>query len=323
MKKAIIKISHLTVWEGDYIRQSPNKSSMWDGNKFEIQNNAQQCDFWIIHEGISEIETAFCNKKNCILIIGEEKSKKDYDPLYLNQFGAVITTRDDLKHHNIIKWHYICPWHVKKTYNDLNLFTKIEKSKVLSSICSNSTYTEGQKKRYAFVNKIIGHFKDEINAYGRGYDYVIDKFDGLAPYKYSIAIENSVFPDYWTEKIMDCYLSLTMPIYYGCPNIYDFFPKESLIAIDINDYKNSILTIEQAIEEKYYEKYFEQIAISKNLILNKYQILPAILEIIKENQDKFSFEKGETTILPERYFPNDYKKVRARYKLKRIIKKIV
>ena len=50
-----------------------------------------------------------------------------------------------------------------------------------------------------------------------------DKFDALIGYKYHLALENSVIPDYWTEKLADSLLAWCKPIYYGCPNINDYF----------------------------------------------------------------------------------------------------
>lgn len=47
--------------------------------------------------------------------------------------------------------------------------------------------------------------------------------DALMYYNYNIAMENSRHQNYFTEKIIDCFLTKTIPIYYGCPNIGDYF----------------------------------------------------------------------------------------------------
>jgi hypothetical protein len=49
------------------------------------------------------------------------------------------------------------------------------------------------------------------------------KTDLFTNYQFSIIIENSKQIDYFTEKIIDCILSKTIPIYWGCPNISDYF----------------------------------------------------------------------------------------------------
>lgn len=42
-------------------------------------------------------------------------------------------------------------------------------------------------------------------------------------FQFALVIENSRETNYFTEKIMDCLLTKTIPIYWGCPNISDFF----------------------------------------------------------------------------------------------------
>jgi hypothetical protein len=168
---------------------------------------------------------------------------------------------------------------------------------------------------------MIGHFKDKIHAYGRGFHFIPDKYDGLAPYKYSIAIENSVHRDYWTEKLTDCYLSLTMPIYFGCPNVTDYFAPESLIKIDINDYNGAIRIIEESIASDLYSRHFEALRKARNQVLNEYQIFPALLDIIAKNKQLFSFGvKGVTQIKPERFFQKGFTLKRIQNKLNRIFK---
>lgn len=50
--------------------------------------------------------------------------------------------------------------------------------------------------------------------------------------QYNIAIENSRHKNYFTEKILDCFLTRTIPIYWGCPNIEDYFNKDGIIQVD-------------------------------------------------------------------------------------------
>lgn len=64
---------------------------------------------------------------------------------------------------------------------------------------------------------------------GRGYAPFEDKQDGLAPYKFSVVIENTQEPNYFTEKIVDAVLCETVPIYWGCPNIAEFFDPARII----------------------------------------------------------------------------------------------
>jgi hypothetical protein len=45
-----------------------------------------------------------------------------------------------------------------------------------------------------------------------------DKKDAMFTSMFHIAIENHVETDYFTEKVLDCFNSLTVPIYRGCLN---------------------------------------------------------------------------------------------------------
>jgi hypothetical protein len=55
------------------------------------------------------------------------------------------------------------------------------------------------------------------------------KWDFQRNYKFSIACENYVFPNYITEKILDAYIARTIPIYYGDKSINNYFNPKSFI----------------------------------------------------------------------------------------------
>ena len=40
---------------------------------------------------------------------------------------------------------------------------------------------------------------------------------------YSVVVESSSELNYFTEKLIDCLITKTIPIYWGCPNISEFF----------------------------------------------------------------------------------------------------
>jgi predicted nucleic acid-binding Zn ribbon protein len=64
-------------------------------------------------------------------------------------------------------------------------------------------------------------FADHI--YGRDYKFIPNKLDGLKDYMFSIVVENSIYPKYYTEKITDCFATGTVPIYYGDKSIGEDF----------------------------------------------------------------------------------------------------
>ena len=59
-------------------------------------------------------------------------------------------------------------------------------------------------------------------------------------YQYSVVIENTRQNNYFTEKLMDCLLTKTIPIYYGCPNISNWFDTRGWVILDtpsVNDFR--------------------------------------------------------------------------------------
>tara|TARA_X000001382_G_scaffold99076_2_gene73516 strand:- start:3647 stop:4513 length:867 start_codon:yes stop_codon:yes gene_type:complete len=49
---------------------------------------------------------------------------------------------------------------------------------------------------------------------------------------FHVCIENQSVKHYFTEKLIDSFLTYTIPIYWGCPNIGDYFNLDGMIIID-------------------------------------------------------------------------------------------
>lgn len=286
-----VKISYPN-WPDDLISFTPSSSGIWGNYKFEINNDCKDCDYWVILDSYQVGSISQVKAGLVLLVTTEEVEMRTYSNDYLAQFDIIITSRQDINGKNVIKWHYLCPWHIKKNYDEIMINNSFIKTKDLSIICSDSTYLKGHKKRYSFVNRLIGHFKDNVDVFGKGFNMIPDKYTGLAPYRYSVAIENATIQDYFTEKISDCFLSNTVPIYYGCPNINKYFDSNSFLQIDIDDYKKSIKLIEQAIAENFYEKNINALISSKEKSLNDYQIFSSLSKIL----DNIPILKGKKSI---------------------------
>tara|TARA_R110002074_G_scaffold395156_1_gene583268 strand:+ start:649 stop:1452 length:804 start_codon:yes stop_codon:yes gene_type:complete len=103
-----------------------------------------------------------------------------------------------------------------------------EKTKILSMITSNKTMT----KNHEFRNHLAEIWKNRLDLYGRGYNEIESKEEGLADYMFSIAIENDCYGTYFTEKIMDCFAVGTIPVYLGAPDIGEHFNIDGIVVLD-------------------------------------------------------------------------------------------
>ena len=143
--------------------------------------------------------------------------------------------------------------HVYKKVNndyltDMLFYEVPKKYKKCSIILSSKQMIEGHKKRIYFADALKSRFKDEIDVFGFGYNPIQNKKDAIAPYYYSIALENKKMENWWTEKIADVFLGHTCPIYYGCSNIENFFDPASFVNIDIDNLDEAIEITGKAIE---------------------------------------------------------------------------
>lgn len=77
-------------------------------------------------------------------------------------------------------------------------------------------------------------------------DYCPAKLQFMRDYKFTIAFENRSVEGYITEKIWHAYLTGTIPIYWGSPNIAKFFNPESFV--NCHDYGSFAEVIDRVKE---------------------------------------------------------------------------
>ena len=149
--------------------------------------------------------------------------------------------------------HFDCHGGENLEYYINNNFTKTKKCSIITSHNSVDSYPQAiYSKRVNFVKQILNTDLD-IDIYGNDWEKcgiednrikgtLANKKDGLLDYEFSIAIENSVESDYFSEKLTDCILTDTTPIYYGCPDISRFFDNiHQLTTLDNVDELKQIL----------------------------------------------------------------------------------
>lgn len=118
------------------------------------------------------------------------------------------------------------------------------KTKLVSMISSNKGYTPGHKFRLNYVEK----FKDKVDLYGEGFNWIGRKEEALKDYMFSINIENACYDTYFTEKLTDCFATGTIPIFYGCRSVVEYFNKDGIIFLDDE------FDIDDLSDELYYSK---------------------------------------------------------------------
>jgi len=169
---------------------------------------------------------------------------KMFPEKYLETFDIIFTHNQDLlKIDSKFKWVPAQGFWIKepKIY---------EKSKMISMIASNKRMCEGHRLRLEWVERLWG----QVDLYGRGFNEISLKEDGLCDYMFSVAIENGQYETYFTEKLLDCFATGTIPVYLGAPDIGKYFNKDGIIDLteefDVSDqiYYNKIDAIKDNLE---------------------------------------------------------------------------
>lgn len=89
-------------------------------------------------------------------------------------------------------------------------------------IFQNQDKIDVSKKFYSSTRFIIPNVPTLPN------DNKIHLFNSM----YSVAIESTEEVNYFSEKLIDCLITKTIPVYWGCPNISDFFDTSYWLNVD-------------------------------------------------------------------------------------------
>lgn len=140
-----------------------------------------------------------------------------------------------------------------------------DKTKNISIICSHKQKHYGHILRHAAIH----NFHSVLDVYGRGYNKIERKITALKDYRFSVCIENCKEDFYFSEKLMDCLLSGTIPIYWGCPSIGKFFNTSAILTFDTLEELQAILA---DCDEDFYNSKMD--AIYENFELAQKYIMP-------------------------------------------------
>ena len=242
-----------------YKKQTPNNSGIWGRIKGVTDINS--CDV-IIHMGNS-VDRFY--DKHLIQMRREPDVIKGFKPSE-NKSHYCMDYSDNKRYMSSV-WQFI-----SMNFDELVEYELHEKPKLISGITSD----KHQHRNLFFEN--LNKLNIGVDIFGKKYKEIHPelKEQGLKNYKMTISIENSSQMNYFSEKINDCYLYWSLPIYWGCPNISDFFPEKSYRLLDINNPES----ISQIINEPISDGEIRALKEARDLVIYKYNIWPTIKNIL-------------------------------------------
>lgn len=134
----------------------------------------------------------------------------------------------------------------------------------VSLVSSNKEYCD----LHVFRKELALSFKrnglvDTFGTFDGGKNVLID--DTLQNYRFSIVIENKVSDYYFTEKILNCFAAMTIPIYVGANKINEFFNEDGIIKVK----ELTIEAVEKIVKhctEEYYNEHLEAVLDNYNRV---------------------------------------------------------
>ena len=166
------------------------------------------------------------------------------------QYDLILTSDEEILRNcgNSVLFPYGTTWLNKGHINHPDGLGIYDKS--LDELCENKKFEvsflcsvpnrniEGYDIRRSFWNN-----KDEISMPKCFYSSTRNPIEGgellpdddkkhLFNSQFHVVIESSCVKNYFTEKLIDAILTKTVPIYWGCPNIGEFFDMRGMILVD-------------------------------------------------------------------------------------------
>jgi hypothetical protein len=210
-----------------------------------------------VDSGIFEVENISNTKQNYAWLLESKSIRPDLIEHFkintvekIKPFKQIFTHNIELLELNekFTYLHPTGPW-----VDDIQLK---EKSKLVSMIASTKKNTKMQKLRNKYAKKM----NKKIDVFGEGRNQIVHKEEGLAGYYFSIVFENDLTPDYYSEKLLDCFLLKTIPIYFGIKSIGKYFDENGIIWFKEFDLKN--------LSSDIYYKKLESVNRNYNIVKN-------------------------------------------------------
>lgn len=139
-----------------------------------------------------------------------------------------------------------------------------DKTKLCSIVSSNKKMCKLHEFRILAAN-LAKMTRPEIDIFGTIDGKWVPIIDSLKDYRFSIVVENRIDEGYFTEKILNCFATGTIPIYFGATFINDYFNGDGII--NFSSAEELIDIINNISEEEYNKRLY---AVKQNLDIARF-----------------------------------------------------
>jgi len=277
-------------------RQLPNAQPSLGGCEFVFDPDCREYDWLAVYDRFPSRsgerfslwrEPLSCPAENTVFITVEPSSIKSYEPAFLRQFGHVLTGHEAwsinqpgvIRSQPGLKWFYGDGGTNIKPLDQMLAEPRPEKPLTIATVCSSKRQKHTlHRRRYDFTQRLKDALP-EFDIFGHGVRPMKDKAEAVDPYRYHLVIENHRCDHHWTEKVADAFLGWSLPFYYGCTNLGDYFPDGSFIEIDIEDFEGTLSLIRETMSADAWHQRIALIEEARRLVLTRYNLFAVLAEI--------------------------------------------
>lgn len=178
-------------------------------------------------------------------------------------------------------------WYIGNSFKELNEMPPPEKTERCCWITSGIARTANHRQRLAFI-ELLRRKSLNFDLYGRNlppmvgsYGSLNNKWSGMAPYYYNLAIENYAENDlYVSEKLWDALLAWCLPIYYGGSAADKLLPKGSFLRLPSLDERGWSYIQEITSSLDAWHEALPAIAEARQIILHKLNLMQWLSEFV-------------------------------------------
>ncbi len=318
-----------------WLRFFPDSIPQWGEWCFLLNADKENYDYLVVYDDLPHPIKPLCPEQNTIHIATEPPLgdiglyPEDYRAQFAWHTGLGKTTSQagEIPHCGGHAWWVGKDFSMPMDLHQVATLFEHPKSKLLSVIASqHKNHSDPHRVRFQFAQRLKAHYGERLDFYGRGFAPVQDKLEALGAYRFHIALENTSSEHYFTEKLNDCILTGTYPVYYGCPNLNQYFPENAFLSIDIHDFDRAVTLIDHAILHAFDQKYRAELLQARDLVLYEYNIPPMLITLI-ERIERGEYGDGNVPLLHRKrilpYLPRESRREAMYRYIKASIKKLL
>ncbi len=286
--------------------------------EFICNNHCDDCDAWVILSGLEEAEEASVGNGPVVFVVMEPWESGEYPRRFLRQFDCVVSPFPVRHRHCIISDEICLPWHAGLPkgssgsdrevsggaigFHELEEMDFPQKPKLLSAIVSTTQLLPGHICRKAFLDQLKTELGDDLEIFGRGINPISEKLDGLRPYRFHLALENSRSGVYWSEKLPDALIGYSYPFYFGSAPIDKIHCGPFCCRLDISDVPKSIERVKRKISDGLTDLEIAALGQARTAIFRRFNLFQSLAGVIGQLKGAAVWQTRTKTIRPRGHF---------------------